>query len=136
MKYVFPKCSMRSSRIRSLFALTNFLKNPETTAAKTDLCAETAADAWKSLYEDTKNEVKQRMEYVRTQFPGLRDSIKDLKECAFIAHPPCRDFEALQQYFSADSNMLQSLLDCKFAVDSLRNPKNGNVLASEIDDSS
>lgn len=118
--YIFPKCTTKLYRLRSLHALRMFLADPEGTAENTDLCGESAAENYRRLLsEEERLAIKSRFQWVKDSFPTLRDSIKDLKDYASAAHAPCGDFEELLRHFQDDEDTRTALLVCKSVTDHL-----------------
>lgn len=120
IKYIFPNCTTRLYRIRSLHVLKVFLSDPEGTAESTDLCGESAAENYRRFVsEEGRMEINRRFQQVQENFPTLRDSIKDLKDCASSVYPPHGDVQELLECYPDEEDLRIALLVCKSVTDSL-----------------
>lgn len=132
INYVFPQCSTKLFRIRSLFALETFLKDPIETAATTDLCSTRAHQNWEMLSLDERENVRSRMLMLKQCFPGLRDSIDDLKFYGAISHP--HNFETYITSQEENMEIVEALQLCWSTTEAIKQSKWPRQ-CSEIDDS-
>ena len=95
LQFVFPECSRKPFRIRTLKHLQSFLENPQDAANK-DKCDEKAPEKWQEMSKKEKKEIIERLAFILDNHKDILGCIDDLKHCFQDADADADIVEALQ----------------------------------------